>query len=290
MAYRPMEYRPTADAPPREVAWGELEGMIQRGEAGPGALLRVPVLTDDGWWTLDNFRVFHRLSPVPCAPGAHLAAELEGERRRREKQLRSAGFADEDAYRAFVAAFAAGGPGGEYFPAGRENHRREMFYARYLRAMGEPPLRPPPGCAAPGQAAPAQARYRVLCLPSFERPVAVRVERGAGGARLRAVELDGVDGRKPGALAREERRAVTVAEWEALERLLEAADYWALPTDDPERGGYDGTRWVLEGVRGGRHHVVDRWEPWPDRDPAVGAACLYLLRLSALAPAGDAIP
>jgi len=42
----------------------DLEGMIPRGEVGPGALLRVPVITDDEWWTVDDFRVFHRNSPA----------------------------------------------------------------------------------------------------------------------------------------------------------------------------------------------------------------------------------
>jgi hypothetical protein len=49
---------------------------------------------------------------------------------------------------------------------------------------------------------------------------------------------------------------------------LAQAGYWNLPTPDarcdlvagpPSAACVDGARWVLEGVRTDRYHVVDRW-------------------------------
>lgn len=43
--------------------------------------------------------------------------------------------------------------------------------------------------------------------------------------------------------------------------------------------GNDGAEWILEGVNGGRYHVVDRWTPGAG---AYREACLYLLKISDL--------
>ena len=40
--------------------------------------------------------------------------------------------------------------------------------------------------------------------------------------------------------------------------------------------GLDGSQWILEGVRGGEYHVVDRWSP---KDNSYSQLCKYLLRL-----------
>ncbi len=39
----------------------------------------------------------------------------------------------------------------------------------------------------------------------------------------------------------------------------------------------DGSQWVLEGVRDGRYHVVDRWSP---ESGLYRETCLILLRFS----------
>lgn len=47
--------------------------------------------------------------------------------------------------------------------------------------------------------------------------------------------------------------------------VLEQHKFWDLPSNNP-REGADGSQWIIEGVRNGRHHVVDRWSP-PSDDP-----------------------
>ena len=42
---------------------------------------------------------------------------------------------------------------------------------------------------------------------------------------------------------------------------LGTLNFWNLPAADPTRFGHDGAQWILEGVKGGRYHVIDRWSP-----------------------------
>ena len=51
-----------------------------------------------------------------------------------------------------------------------------------------------------------------------------------------------------------------------------------MPTED-SRLGNDGAQWILEGMKDGRYHVVDRWSP---DGGDYRAACLHLLKLSGL--------
>ncbi|MHC5854753.1 hypothetical protein [Nostoc sp.] len=45
-----------------------------------------------------------------------------------------------------------------------------------------------------------------------------------------------------------------------IRQLLDCAEFWEMPSFESS-GGLDGERAVLEGVRAGRYHVVDRWSP-----------------------------
>ena len=60
---------------------------------------------------------------------------------------------------------------------------------------------------------------------------------------------------------------------------LENISFWELPGPDPKMGGFDGAQWVLEGLRDGSYHVVDRWTP---RGEPYRNLCLMLLRYSEL--------
>ena len=161
-----------------------------------------------------------------------------------------------------------------YF-AGSAPSDRDLWYGQHLRAMREPRLCEPSDVE----------RYRFLWLRTFHRPVAVRVERTEAGASLTARELGGAGGYAPGELARGATRDLTSSEWAELQRKLDAAGYWTLPTDS-DRMGLDGSQWVLEGARGDRYHVVDRWTPEEaGRDAAFRELCLFLLDLAGFAPA-----
>ena len=163
-----------------------------------------------------------------------------------------------------------------YFPpnvfSNNEGHNQSKasWYSEHLRVMNEPSLYFPDDSEAES--------YRFLWLRSFHHPVAVRIWQSGGDHFITLKQLSGAGGYEPGRLVINRTRAISRVEWEEFIRLLEQASYWNLPTDD-YYFGHDGAQWILEGVRGGRYHIVDRWSP---NGGNYRAACFYLLVLSGL--------
>jgi hypothetical protein len=164
----------------------------------------------------------------------------------------------------------------DYFPERtfdlREDAHNEYtlkWFGGELAARKEPVL----SCPRPGQG----EAYRLLYLPCWTDSWSVRVERGAEGAFLQATRA------KEGAPKERRQRSLTAAEWERLTAAVAAADFWKLPSPEKEPG-LDGETWVVEGLRPGAYHAVDRWGP-SDGDPyrALGATFLDLAGLGALA-------
>jgi hypothetical protein len=38
-------------------------------------------------------------------------------------------------------------------------------------------------------------------------------------------------------------------------------DFWEAPNPVNDQRGTDGSQWIIEGVKAGQYHVVDRWSP-----------------------------
>lgn len=88
--------------------------------------------------------------------------------------------------------------------------------------------------------------------------------------------LSGAGGYKPGDLVVNMSVAIGAREWSEFTDVIGAADFWRLPTTE-RRIGRDGTRTIVEAVKHGRYHVVDRWQ-----DHRFGHAFLYALELTGL--------
>jgi hypothetical protein len=148
-------------------------------------------------------------------------------------------------------------------------------YGGHLQAMGEPSLWK---LAQEGR---RPTVYRLLYLPTFYRPISVRVEKAGESGKLRAVQFDGKGGFEPGKVAFEKARNLTRSEWQQLQVGLERAKFWTMPTSveaGPADGiTVDGDHMILEGTDGGRYHVVDRDEPGEE---AYEKLCLDLLGLA----------
>lgn len=85
------------------------------------------------------------------------------------------------------------------------------------------------------------------------------------------------DGRyATGKVFRKVNKTLEVAQWNEFLSLLEKSQYWQMPTNIGDVG-FDGSNWVLEGVRDNRYHIVDRWTP---ENGKYREACIYLLKLS----------
>ena len=123
--------------------------------------------------------------------------------------------------------------------------------------------------------------YRFLWLRTFDHPVSVRLERDGYSFKLTSVELDGAGGYEPGKLFRTDNVQISRDQWCAFMALLENSLFWSQETNSRDDSGNDGSQWVLEGVRGGRYHIVDRWTPMSG---GFREACLFLLKLSGREP------
>jgi hypothetical protein len=162
-------------------------------------------------------------------------------------------------------------PGRSTENAPRHGRRMSEWYSKHLRAMAEAPL-----YAADNA---EQETYRFLWLRSFHHPVAVRIWKSGTDHFISLKELSGAGGYEPGNIIFAEQRRLAPAEWDGFTRLLRSSCYWELPSENPDEIGFDGAQWILEGVRGGRYHIVDRWTP---TSGSFREVCLYALKLSGL--------
>jgi hypothetical protein len=159
-----------------------------------------------------------------------------------------------------------------YFPPEAMSEFPTEWYSRHLTAMEEGSMLAPDKQAVES--------YRFLWLRSFHHPVAVRVWRSETDQFITVKEMSGAGGYEPGRFVVNRTRKLAPGEWDAFIRPLDDSCYWNLSTDDPNERGFDGAQWILEGVKGGRYHIVDRWTP---TSGSFREACLHSLKLSGLA-------
>ena len=168
----------------------------------------------------------------------------------------------------------------QYFPDLALDEKAEShqfiveWYSEHLRTMEEPSL------LDAGNDINSHT-YRFLWLRTFDHPIALRVQvRPEGDGVLVVRVLDGAGGYKPGKVMIRRTVELDPNKVSSILEGLERIGFWELPgRDTTSASGRDGAQWVLEGVRDGRYHVVDRWTPkgGPYRD-----LCLMLLRFSGL--------
>jgi len=167
-------------------------------------------------------------------------------------------------------------PRDPFFPASASSEDKNVsdlnlrWYSKHLDAMGEPSLLALSRCDR------VATVYRLLWLPSFHHSVCVRIDQTGEGARLRAKVLDGQGGYDPGQIAIDRNMTIASDKWKELDRHLQQAAFWELPTELKDDGGCDGDQLIVEGLRQGTYHVVDRLMA----DPAYEALCHYMLKLT----------
>jgi hypothetical protein len=89
------------------------------------------------------------------------------------------------------------------------------WYSKHLKAMKEPSLWKL--CEKDRSA----TVYRLLWLPTFDRPVSVRLVRRSEGAVLYAVLLDGRGGYEPGKIKVNKCMKINGKQWKEFQRLLD---------------------------------------------------------------------
>jgi hypothetical protein len=148
------------------------------------------------------------------------------------------------------------------------NSSPEDGWVKVLARFQEMPLESLPACV--------DESYRVIWVPAFHHPVAIRVWSSQARRYLVTKELDGKGGYGMGNLSLDQMRPLTEEEWFKFKKLLADASYWSLPSADSAPPPNDGAAWVIEGVEDHVYHDVHRRTPSKEfRD-----ACVYLVELS----------
>jgi hypothetical protein len=93
--------------------------------------------------------------------------------------------------------------------------------------------------------------------------VIVRVDiKADGSAGLTTKVSDGAGGYKPGKLIENASRPLIQRQTDEFLANVKRFQFWELPTHETSATvGCDGSQWIIEGVKGGKYHVVDRWTP-----------------------------
>lgn len=186
--------------------------------------------------------------------------------------------------------------GAQYFPSGvfdiQRPSARDNWYACTLRELNEPSL------FALRNDKSAQV-YRFLWIPSFHRPISVRLTiniDGTGSVVTRSVDSHAGLLTKPasdmGKLIQDTATVIDQEQVKDVVEQLQRLSFWSMPTEKEQltrprsKSGsgstvllpihLDGSQWILEGLRGGEYHVVDRWSP---RDDSYSELCKHLLHL-----------
>ena len=166
----------------------------------------------------------------------------------------------------------------KYFPPGvfdttRPDNFKEVWYTRTLTALAEPSL-------YELRADKAVQVYRFLWLPSFHRPISVRLtinSDGTGSVVARSVDkhtgLLTATKTDTGKLILDTTGEASKTQVQEVLKQLENLGFWFMKAEDDWGGrqdaqgrririmGADGAGWVLEGVKNGEYHIVDRWSP-----------------------------
>lgn len=99
--------------------------------------------------------------------------------------------------------------------------------------------------------------YRLTVLPAFSTPFVVRVETRDGKSRM-YWKTSKSNRRFEDGKIRSKTKELHPNEMAEIEKSLEQVDFWNISTNEGLKG-LDGSLWLLEGVKDGKYHVVERW-------------------------------
>ena len=134
---------------------------------------------------------------------------------------------------------------------------------RTLQEMGEPSVVSIPDTQS-------NHVYRLTWRRSFDPPVVVRLDMTNPRKATLHVKRIKVDYSKPVpvylGLDIDRRSVMTINQLNNFFRFLLNARFWDVPTVDPHLRGTDGASWIVEGLRDGKYHVIERQSPISDHD------------------------
>jgi len=160
----------------------------------------------------------------------------------------------------------------QYFPDGalasdkQQNDSSATWYSRNLQAMSEPSLWE----LSKDKAAEV---YRFIYLRSFDPPIVVRltVQKDGSGILITKI-MSGKGGNELGHLATNRTSRLDAQKVSFFLAMVNELSFWEKPNyiENPSVIGVDGAQWIMEGIRAGKYHVVDRWSPETNKERALG--------------------
>ena len=101
--------------------------------------------------------------------------------------------------------------------------------------------------------------YRFLWLRSFHDPLSFRLHLRPDRTGFLFVKSTNRGGF--GHLVLSKTANLDERQVQKFTTALEGLRFWILPTSEQFALGLDGAQWILEGVKAGKYHIVNRWSP-----------------------------
>ena len=125
--------------------------------------------------------------------------------------------------------------------------------------------------------------YRFLWRRSFHPPVVIRLWRSGDERCMSVKQADRImtdnEYEYSDKLTVNNTRPLTKGEWEGFIDLIEDSQFWSMAAGAAGPTADDGARWMIEGMRNQKYHVVNRHNP---NDDAYRQAGIYLIRISGI--------
>jgi len=150
-----------------------------------------------------------------------------------------------------------------YFPKNalgrdvRSDQRKAMWYSHELNVLGEPSFFRLASNTS-------SESYRFLWLRTFHPPVAIRLDLQGDGSGILTTKTASGEAGFPYTvkeLAQTVSCPIERERTQALLRQITEAGFWSLTPETHDQTGTDGAQWIIEGVKQGTYHFVDRWSP-----------------------------
>lgn len=148
----------------------------------------------------------------------------------------------------------------DYFPNKMFSEEQEYhdfvveWYSKHLLSMNEKSL-------WQTRSDKSRHEYRFTSLPTWGNPVVISFEIDReGNGKVFVKKSDGHGGYDAGKLVLDKVIELDSEQTEKLTNQLNELKFWELPTKI-DRMGVDGAQWVMEGIKDGEYHIVDRWTP-----------------------------
>ncbi len=154
-----------------------------------------------------------------------------------------------------------------YFPKNKMDESRAKWYSKQLRKMYEPIL--------------YIITNKKIELYRFTRlnnhhTMTIRVYQLEKKRFLIAKKLSRTGKHRSEEQTHNIRCQLTKKEWQTILEHVKKSSFWSLASRKVDVG-LDGAQWIMEGVKNGKYHVVDRWSP--DKG-SYRDFCDYLLTIS----------